>query len=174
MPNSSLDDDAHAAIEASHLRSLPPEVVAGLTADASRLRVPAGSTVHGEGTTSPHFEMVVSGLLRVCVTAPDGRTMTVRYCRQGALIGAVSLFSSPFSLPATIQAVTQADLLVLRASIVQGAAERDVRVARALIDELSERVLAFIAEVPSAFAPVRQRVARHLLDLAPGAREARS
>ena len=46
------------------------------------------------------------------------------------------------------------------------AAERDVRVARALLDELSERVLSFVVEIPSAFATVRQRVARHLLDLA--------
>jgi CRP/FNR family transcriptional regulator, cyclic AMP receptor protein len=102
----------------------------------------------------------------VYVTAPDGRTMTVRYCRPGALIGVVSLFATPFSLPATIQAVTDAQLLVLRASVVQQAAERDVRVARALLDELSERTLSFIAEIPSAFATVRQRVARHLLDLA--------
>jgi CRP/FNR family transcriptional regulator, cyclic AMP receptor protein len=79
----------------------------------------------------------------------------------------VSLFASPFSLPATIQAVTDADLLAFRPSVVQRAAERDARVARALIDELSERVLSFIAEIPgSAFATVRQRVARHLLDLA--------
>jgi len=109
----------------------------------------------------------VSGLIRVFVTARDGRTMTVRYCRAGALIGVVSLFASPFSLPATIQALTDAELLAFRPSVVQRAAERDARVARALLDELSERVLSFIAEIPgSAFATVRQRVARHLLDLA--------
>ena len=161
-----LDEDERAAIGASHLGSLPPEVITELTADASRLRVPAGSMLHREGTTSPHLEIVVTGLVRVYVTAPDGRTMTVRYCRSAALIGVVSLFASPFMLPATIQAVTDADLLVLRASLVRRAAERDVRVARALLDELSERVLWFIAEIPSTFATVRQRVARHLLDLA--------
>jgi CRP/FNR family transcriptional regulator, cyclic AMP receptor protein len=161
-----LEDDERAAIDASHLRSLPPEVISGLTIDASRLRVPAGSIFHREGDTSAHVELVVSGLVRVYVTAPDGRTMTVRYCRPGALIGAVSLFASPFSLPATIQAVTDANLLVLRASVVKRAAEGDLRVARALLDELSERVMSFITEIPSAFATVRQRVARHLLDLA--------
>jgi hypothetical protein len=54
----------------------------------------------------------------------------------------------------------------MRASLVRRAAERDLRVPRALLDELSERVLSFIAEIPSAFATVRGRVARHLLDLA--------
>jgi len=161
-----LDDVGRAAIEASHLRSLPTDVVAALIADASRLRVPAGSLLHRQGDSSPHVEVVVSGLVRVYVTAPDGRTMTVRYCRPGALIGVGSLFASPFSLPATIQAVTDTELLALPASLVRRAAERDVRVARGLLDELSERVLSFIAEIPSAFATVRQRVARHLLDLA--------
>ena len=122
-----LDHGGRAAIEASHLRSLPPEVIAGLTADASRLHVPAGSLLHRQGTTSPHFEIVVSGLVWVYVAAPDGRTMSVRYCRPGALIGVVSLFASPFSLPATIQAVTDTDLLALRASVVRRAAERVVR-----------------------------------------------
>jgi CRP/FNR family transcriptional regulator, cyclic AMP receptor protein len=162
----SLDDAERAAIEASHLRSLPPAIVAGLTAEASRLRVPAGSVLHRRGDSSPHVELVVSGLVRVYVTAPEGRTMTVRYCRPGALIGVVSLFASQFSLPATIQAVTETDLLTLPAPMVRGAADRDVRVARALLDELSERVLSFIAEIPSAFASVPQRIARHLLDLA--------
>jgi CRP-like cAMP-binding protein len=161
-----LDEAERAAIEASQLRSLPPEVIAELAADASRLRVPAGSLLHREGTTSPHFEIVVAGLVRVYVTAPDGRTMTVRYCRPAALIGAASLFASPFMLPATIQAVTDADLLVLRASLLRRAADRDVRVARALLQEVSERALSFVAKIPSAFATVRQRVARHLLDLA--------
>ena len=154
------------AIGASHLRSLPAEAIRALTNDASRLHVPAGSIFHREGDTSAHVELVISGLVRVYVTAPGGRTMTVRYCRCGALIGAVSVFASPFRLPATIQAVTDADLLALRASAVKRAAECDLHVARALLDELSERVLSFITEIPSAFASVRQRVARHLLDLA--------
>jgi CRP/FNR family transcriptional regulator, cyclic AMP receptor protein len=99
--------------------SLPSEVIAELPADASRLRVPAGSTLHREGTMSAHLEVVVTGLVRVYVTAPDGRTMTVRSCWPAALIGVVSLFASPFSLPGTFQAVTDVDLLVLRASLVR-------------------------------------------------------
>jgi CRP/FNR family cyclic AMP-dependent transcriptional regulator len=159
--------DVGDVIEASHLRSLPRETILQIVAEGSRLCVPAGSTIHWEGDSSAHLELVVSGLVRVYVRAPDGRTMTVRYCRTGALIGAVSLFATPFSLPATIQAVTDTDVLVLRSAMIRGAADRDVRVARALLDELTERVLSFIAEIPgSAFTTVRQRVARHLLDLA--------
>lgn len=162
-----MDDRVRAAVEASHLRSLPDTVADRLTAGARRLRVDAGSIVHREGDGTAHLDLVVSGLVRVFVTALDGRTMTVRYVRSGGLLGAVSLFASPFVLPATIQVVTDADLLRLDPLAVRHAAETDVRVARALIDELSDRVLAFIPEIPgSAFASVRQRVARHLLDLA--------
>jgi CRP/FNR family cyclic AMP-dependent transcriptional regulator len=121
--------------------------------------------LHRQGSTEPHVEIVVSGLVRVYVSTPDGRTMTVRYCCRGALIGVVSLFAAPFALPATIQTVTDVDLLALRPSVVRRHAERDARVARALLEELSERVLSFIDEIPSAFSAVR-RVARHLLDLA--------
>lgn len=161
-----IREDEHAAIAASHLRSLSPDMISGFFSEATRLRFRAGTVFHREGDTRAHVELVVSGLVRVYVTAPDGRMMTARYCRPGGLIGAASLFSSPFWLPAAIQAVTDADLVALPAPIVRRAAERDLQVARALLDELSERVLSFLTEVPSAFATVRQRVARHLLDLA--------
>ncbi len=162
-----LDSESLAAIQASNLRTLPPDAVAELTASAVRQEFPAGSTIHWEGETSPHLHVVMSGLVRAYVSALDGRTMTIRYCREGALLGVATLFASPSALPASTQAVTDVELLTLLPSVVGAAAHRDVRVARALLDELSERVLSFIAEIPrSAFASVRQRVARHLLDIA--------
>jgi CRP/FNR family transcriptional regulator len=156
-----------AALAASHLRDLPPQTLAELTAGARRLIVAAGSTLHREGDVAPHLELVMTGVLRVYVSAPDGRTMTVRYCRPGAILGAVSLFAASFALPATIQALVDSEVLALQPATVRRLVDRDPRVATALLRELSERVLSFIAEIPSgAFATVRQRVARHLLDLA--------
>lgn len=155
------------AVERSHLRSLPERTTDDLLSSANLIRVPAGGTLHREGDRAAHLELVVSGLLRVYVTALDGRTLTVRYCQAGSILGAVSLFASPFSMPASVQAVTDAEILALSAPSIAHAAERDNRLARALIDELSDRVMSFIAEIPgSAFATVKQRVARHLLDLA--------
>ncbi len=156
-----------AAFEISHLGSLPPRTRDQLVSSANLLSVPAGSMLHREGDETVHLELIVSGLLRVFVTALDGRTLTVRYCRPGSILGAVSLFASPFSMPGSVQAVTDAQILSMSAPSIRQAADRDVVVARALIDELSDRVLSFIAEIPgSAFATMRQRVARHLLDLA--------
>ena len=131
-----------AAVERSHLHALPPDVLDGLLAGAVRAKTPAGSVTHREGEPAPHLELVVAGVVRAFVAAPDGRTLTVRYCRPGALLR--------MSPPVARQAVA-----------------RDTRVSAAFLRELSERVMSFIDEIPgSAFATVRQRVARHLLELA--------
>lgn len=79
-----MDADVRSAVARSHLASLPPAVLAELVAGASRVRIPAAALTHREGDPAPHLELVVSGVVRVSVTAPDGRTMTVRYCRAGA------------------------------------------------------------------------------------------
>jgi CRP/FNR family cyclic AMP-dependent transcriptional regulator len=151
----------------SHLGGLPAEVLDDLMAGAGRTRITAGSVTHREGDNDPHLELVISGVVRVFVTALDGRTMTVRYCRPGALIGVMSLFATGFAMPGTTQALVDAELLNMSATVARRMATRDVRVARAFLDELSERALSFIYEIPgSAFATVRQRMARHLLDLA--------
>jgi CRP/FNR family transcriptional regulator len=162
-----LDQDVLTALAASNLHDLDRAVIAELTRDAHRIRVVAGTTIHHEGDADPHFELVVAGFVRVYVTAPDGRTMTVRYCRPGAIVGAVSLFARRFSLPATIQALVDSELLLMDPTVVRRTVERDPTATRAILAEVSERALAFIVEIPgSAFATVRQRVARHLLDLA--------
>ncbi|MFP3915976.1 MAG: Crp/Fnr family transcriptional regulator [Actinomycetota bacterium] len=164
----------HAAFEVSNLGSLPDATRDRLVSTGSVLSVPAGATLHREGDNAAHLQLVVSGLLRVYVTALDGRTLTVRYCRRGSILGAVSLFTTPFSMPASVKAVTDAEVLSMSAPAIREAAERDVALARALIDELSDRVMSFIAEIPtSAFTTVRQRVARHLLDLASTAQRGR-
>ena len=89
-----------AALAVSHLRDLPCEVVSALTEGARRLSVPAGDALHLAGEGLRHVELVVEGLIRVHATAPDGRTLTVRYCRTGALMGVLSLYSEPFVMPA--------------------------------------------------------------------------
>ncbi len=162
-----MDARAWAALAASHLGDLPPQLMDELLDGARRLEVSAGATIHQEGEQVPHVEVVVHGLVRVHVTAPDGRTLTVRYCRVGALMGILSLYTMPFVMPATTQAVVDSDLLAIKPVVVRRLADHDVRVAKALLAELSERALALVAEIRSStFSNVRQRIARHLLDLA--------
>jgi CRP/FNR family transcriptional regulator, cyclic AMP receptor protein len=162
-----MDADVRAAVLKSHLHELPPDVVEELLTGAVRMKIPAGSVTHREGEPAPHLELVISGVVRGFVTAPDGRTMTVRYCRPGALIGAVSLFATRFIMPAATQALVDAELLKLSPAGVRRAVARDARVAQAFLSEISERVVSYVDEIHgNSFATVRQRVARHLLDLA--------
>jgi CRP/FNR family cyclic AMP-dependent transcriptional regulator len=162
-----VDAQVRSVLSRSHLRDLPGDVLDELVAGAGRVRIATGSVLHREGDDAPHLDLVVAGVVRFFVTAPDGRTMTIRYCRPGAIIGAASLFAAGFVMPATTQALVDAELLRMSPTTARRAAARDVRVAQALLSELSERVLSFVWAIPgSALATVRQRVARHLLDLA--------
>jgi CRP/FNR family cyclic AMP-dependent transcriptional regulator len=101
------------------------------------------------------------------VTAADGRTLTIRYCRPGALIGVATVYARGSARPFGVQALVDSDLLRLRPSVVRRIADREPRLTSALLTETSERVFGFIAEISdTAFSTVRRRVARHLLDLA--------
>ena len=155
------------AVRASHLRDLPADVLDELFEGAGRSKISAGTVAHWALDDDAYVELVITGVIRVFVTAPDGRTMTIRYCRSGELLGAMSLFSDEFTEPATKQALVDTELLMMSPSTVRVLAHRDLRVASALLAELSERARNFVNEIPgTAFATVRQRVARQLLDLA--------
>lgn len=162
-----MDADIRAAVLASHLCALPPDALDQLLVGSVTTRIAAGSVTHREADSAPYFELLVSGVVRVFVTAPDGRTLTVRYCRPGALIGVFTLFARPVAPPGNIQALVESGLVRMSPAVARRLAGTDVRIARALLTELSERVQGFSSEISgSAFATVRQRVARHLLDLA--------
>jgi len=168
-------DAVAVALDASNLAELDDPARSEVLAQAIRRTMSAGSTFHRQGEHRPHCEVIVAGLARVYVTAPDGRTMTIRYCRPGSMLGAASLFHRSFTLPASIQAVTDVQLLDLRPEAVARATRRRPAVAMCMLAELSERAMSFLAEIPSgAFTTVPERVARHLLDLATGTQRGRT
>ena len=165
-PRCSPDDPATVAIASSALAGLPADVIKALCEGTRRVRIEAGSTVHGGDVVRPHFDLVMSGMVRAHVTAADGRSLTFRYCRAGAIVGAATLFAD--DPPAfALQALSGSELLRFEPDVVRDWAHRDVRVARALLAETSERVLRFVGELSeTTFSTVRERVCRHLLDLA--------
>jgi CRP-like cAMP-binding protein len=64
-------------------------------------------------------------------------------------------------------ALVESRILVLSPGTVRALAERDIRVTRALLRETSARVAEYINELEtSTFGSLRQRLARHLLDIA--------
>jgi CRP/FNR family transcriptional regulator len=165
MDASDRGDDVERAITTSALHGLPPECLDRLLEGAARLSFLPRATIHREGA-APHFDLVVEGLVRVQVSATDGRMMTLRYARGGSLIGAATLFA-PVVRPFSVQAVSDVDIVRFRPAAIRREAAREIDVARALLIETSERVMGFLAEFSGeAFATVRERIARHLMDLA--------
>jgi CRP/FNR family transcriptional regulator len=155
------------SLDLSSLRGLPREVTEHLLEVAALRDVSAGATTHREGDP-PFLELVVRGLVRAYIIAPNGRTMTIRYCRPGALMGTGTVFNtgSPHAR-GHLAALVDSRILKLHPPIVRALAGRDIRVTRALLAETSARVAEYINELEaSASASLRQRLARHLLDLA--------
>ncbi len=129
--------------------------------------MPSGSVLHRAGEVDRHVELIVCGVVRAVLAAPDGRRMTVRYCRAGALVGVMSLFAADFVLPALIETLTDAEIVRLSPEVVRRCAGAEPQVAVALVQEQSERAMEFLVEAHrNAFCTVAQRIARHLLDLA--------
>ena len=80
------DQDVEEALTRSFLGKLPPEVVARLRSEGERADYPAGTTIYRAGS-DPRTMLVVRGLIRVYMTSPEGRQVTVRYARANDVLG---------------------------------------------------------------------------------------
>ena len=146
------------------LASLPQTTVERLVAGGTLLDISAGAIVYTEADAEV-FGVVVRGLLRVYMHTSDGRQVTVRYARPGGLLGAPALVGGP--APVFVQAVPDSGLFLLDVTRVKRAARADVAVAWAFAEESTQRLYEVLEELAgNTFATVRQRVVRHLLDLA--------
>jgi CRP/FNR family cyclic AMP-dependent transcriptional regulator len=85
--------------------------------------------------------------------------------RPGAIIGAPTAIGGPADVSA--QALTETALLTLDVDALRSLAGIDPGLAWALAEEVTRRLYQVLeAFAGNAFGSVRQRVARHLLDLA--------
>jgi CRP/FNR family transcriptional regulator, cyclic AMP receptor protein len=74
-----VDEETLRAVRASRLAPLASELIVRLLADASSVEYPVGSTMHRAGVA--HAALVVRGMVRVFLSSPSGRQITVRYGR---------------------------------------------------------------------------------------------
>src|SRR6266567_1787389 len=81
-----VDRDVDDAVARSFLTSLPAELAGRLRAEGERADYPAGTTVYRAGD-DPWAALVVRGLIRVYLSSPGGRQVTVRYARPGDVLG---------------------------------------------------------------------------------------
>jgi CRP/FNR family transcriptional regulator len=148
----------------SFLGAMPPDLVGALLAGGPRSEYPPGTTIYRPGS-APRTLLVVRGLLRVYMSSPDGRQVTVRYARGCDVLGIAVLVGGPADVG--VQTLAQSTLYRIDAAALAAAARRDGRVAWALAEELNRRLYENLQQTAvNAFGTVRQRVALHVLDLA--------
>lgn len=158
------DQRIEQAAARSVLAGLPPEARERLFADALLLDVPAGSVLYRD-EDAPRTGLIVGGLVRIFLTSSEGRQVTVRYARPGDAVGVPMAIGGPVAVSA--QAVIDSAILLLNSEKVRFLAMADPRVAWRLAEEVTRLLYAVLdAFSGNVFGSVRQRLARHLLDLA--------
>jgi CRP/FNR family transcriptional regulator len=159
-----VDREIDDALARSFLAKLPAELVGTLREDGERADFPAGTTVYRAGER-PRSALVVRGLLRVYLSSPGGRQVTVRYARPGDVLGIAVLVGGPADT--SVQTLEPSSVLRISARTLTAAAHQDPQVCWAIAEELNRRLYGVLEQTAvNAFGSVRQRVAVHLLDLA--------
>jgi len=143
-----------------------PESILTQLLEGSRVRhVPGRGAIFGLADPSPRVGILLAGTARAFLAAADGRQLTVRYARRGALLARRSYLLGGHS-PVAIHAVGDVELLELDAATFLSLLETEANLARMVLAELSRRLEDVYATVAdTAFGTVREKVARHLLAL---------
>jgi CRP/FNR family cyclic AMP-dependent transcriptional regulator len=128
---------------------------------AHRIEHPPGSAVY-QGQGSRRLAVVLSGLVRIYVSAPDGRQITLSYEGAGALVGALS--ASPANVTVGVQALERSSLLHLDSARLDGLVMIHPELSWAIAQEMDARAAnAHNTVAICAFAQVRARIASDLL-----------
>jgi CRP/FNR family transcriptional regulator len=162
-----------AAIDEAAAKSVLAEFPAGLREtliqEAMRVEFPAGATMYYE-EDEPRCGLVITGLIRVYMTSPDGRQITVRYARAGDLLGIAAIVGGP--APTSVQILADASLLMVNVQTLQKSGQTEPKVGWLMAQEVTRRLYDTLeALAGNTFGSLRQRVARHLLDVAASRRQ---
>ena len=159
------------ALARSVLSALPPALRVTLTKDAFPVNLPAGSTLYN-AEDEPRCGLVITGLIRVYMSSPEGRQITVRYARTGELLGIAAIVGGP--APTSVQILTDAEILMLNTRTLQMSGQTEPVVGWLMAQEVTRRLYDTLeALAGNTFGSLQQRVARHLLDLAASRQQGR-
>lgn len=158
------DAAAGRAWASSFLGHFPGKVQDELRGSALPMTIAPGHIIY-RAHEHPRLVLVASGLARVVTSSPDGRKATIRYARAGDCVGTVSVVTDWQEVMA--EAVTPAHVLFLNVDRLRSLARSEPEVGWLLAQAVGN-VCTEVIEMMSAtvFGSVRQRLARHLLDLA--------
>lgn len=158
-----LREDPVAAVRRQgFLARLSAQLAGEVTSHAPLVHYPAGSVSAPVGDAL-WAGVVVFGVFRQYLPMSNGRQLTIRYARAGALVGSPDA-ETPH-LRAEIEAVEPSGLLHLDMARILRTARSEPELSLALADELTSRLAqAYRILAVTAFATVRSRVARDLLE----------
>lgn len=161
--SNAFGSEVASAIANSALIRLPASIIERLLVDAVPLDLPAGGTLYRDDER-PRCALVVSGLVRVYMSSPEGRQVTVRYARTGDVLGIAVVVGGPAAV--SVQVLTDTRLLMLNVETLVQLGKADPEVSWMMAEELVRRLYDTLDRLAgNTFGTVRQRVARHLLDL---------
>jgi CRP/FNR family transcriptional regulator len=153
------------------LAAFPASLRESLVREAIRVDLPAGTTLYYE-EDEPRCGLVIAGLIRVYMTSPDGRQITVRYARAGDLLGIAAIVGGP--APVSVQIVTDVTLLMFNVRALQVSGQTEPQVGWLMAQEVTRRLYDTLEALAGrAFGSLRQQVAHHLLDLAASRQQGR-
>lgn len=156
---------ADEVLRLSPLGTLDGTRLAQLLRGTQHQRLPAPHLYYREADAPDRVTLVLSGLARVFMMSAQGRQVTVRYAHRGDLLGVAALLAGP--PPASVQALSDCELLHLDAALLRDLAAREADVALLLAQETARQLYGVLAVLAGqAFGSVRQRLAWHLLELA--------
>jgi CRP/FNR family transcriptional regulator len=164
MSPNEFDLQVKQALAKSPLSELPPALTEQLLDDSQRIDVPRNTAIYNV-EDNPRCALVVSGVIRIYMSSPDGRQVTVRYARSGELIGLVAIIGGPPKVSA--QVLTESRLLMLNGKTISRLGQSEPRAGWIFAREVTNRLFDTLdALAVNTFGSLRQRIASHLLDLA--------
>lgn len=163
-PGRKSTEQVRQVLAKSPLSELSAPLIERLLAEAQRIDVPRNTAIHNT-EDNPRCGLILSGLLRLFIASPDGRQVTVRYARTAELIGLAEIVAGPS--PVSAQVLTDAKLLLLDGKSLERFGQAEPRVGWIFAREITRRLYDTLeALAANTFGTLRQRIARHLLDLA--------
>jgi CRP/FNR family transcriptional regulator len=143
---------------------LPQALIRELAADATAAVYLPGETVLKAGDRSAPG-VLLEGLLRLYIQSNDGRQATLRYVKPGHIVSVVAPFHP---MPGTLVAIAASRIIQFGEGAATRLARTNADFAWELASALADWTMFLTATVANmTFGSVRQRVATHLLELAP-------
>jgi len=149
-----------------YFASLDGPTLAAIAGSALRRSCRAGEVILLEGDACPGLCIVQAGHVKVTRTSPAGREVIVAIAGPGESFNDVPAFDGGPN-PATVQALTDANLLILPGALLHEALRRDPRLGLAVVKVLAARCRQLVAQLEDlSLRGVTARLAGLLLDQA--------